>query len=166
MRTSSLSLRLHDSVACVYRCFLGKKHVQQTCLADSCADYCGCWCLPMLLPRSFRHPLHISLVLRRNCCRSAHVVLNGHTSLGAVAHGKRGCFILSRACAQRQAGVALQVRAERQEPPRPVGAAGAARTERSAAWEREAWRGWSASRFRFWWSPSAGHVQCRARSWP
>ena len=141
MCLSALSPRLHNSVACKYRHVLGKKHVQQTFLADSCADYCGCWCLPMLLPRSFRHPLHISLVLRRNCCRSAHVVPNGHTSLGAVVHGKRGCFSFSKglrpmsgrcslAGESRKAGAPSPCRCSRSSSHRAVGRLGAPGLER------------------------------------
>ena len=60
------------------------------------ANHCGCWCIPILLPHSLRHPLHVSVVIRNDCYLSHIVVVNAHTTLRAVVHGQRCCFTCSK----------------------------------------------------------------------
>ena len=70
--------------------------------------------------------------------------------------------VLPRACAQYEVSESLQVRAERQEPlALSVQLEDLAHSGRPLGSARPR-RGWSASRLRFWWSPSPAHVQCGA----
>ena len=92
------------------------------------------------------------------CCpERSHVFANRSAWGGTLFQ-----FVFPRACAQYEVSESLQVRAERQEPlalsvqlehlahsGRPLGSA-------------RPRNGRSASRFRFWWSPSPAHAQCGA----
>ena len=57
-----------------------------------CANQCGCWCIPITLPQSLHHPLHVIDAIRKYFYLSQHVVVNAYTTLRAVVHGQRCCF--------------------------------------------------------------------------
>jgi hypothetical protein len=86
------------------------------------------------------------------------VVVNAHTSLRAVVHGKRGCFACPMTYFQYQVGLALSqqrggglllCRCSCSMLPTDLGRFGARRFGRAGA-----------RVFLVWWSPSTGSVQC------
>ena len=46
------------------------------------------------LPQSLHHPLHVIVIIRKNCYLSLLVVVNAHTTLRAVVHGQSCGFHL------------------------------------------------------------------------
>ena len=82
------SLHVHE--------FLGETHVKHTIHTYYFANHCGCWCIPMLLPRSLHQSLHVIVVIRKKFYLSQLVVVNAHTTLRAVVHGQRCCFTCSK----------------------------------------------------------------------
>lgn len=85
------------------------------------------------------HLVHVSRAVCQSCLRPT-TVFKIHMSLRPDVHGNN-CFLLPMVGAQYELGLALQLRAEEQEPLVLPGQFGACRPQRSAASEREASEG-------------------------